>query len=535
MVGYLQQSSTIAALILVSVIGAIGVLVFGLFGLRVAGKPPEDAAQRVFRNSALPIISQFMIRGVDLVVAIALLRLLGPEGNGQYALAVVIWLYVKTITDFGLGLLITRDVARDASQAPALVGSTVIFRWVVLVIATIPVLVYFGALSLASSASQAAFVATVLLMASIIPSSLSEAINSVLNGQERMELAAWVNIGISVTRAPLAVALGASALGVTGVALAALATSTLSAVVFVIIWKRMELGRITWWSGSEAMLNLAREGWPLLVNALLVSLFFRIDVFIIEAVNGATALGLYDAAYKLINLLTIFPAYATLAVFPILAQRAHDDDAIQRAYHRTAYMLLILACLATVAAVAGSELAIRILAGQEYLPDAANLLRVLVLFAPISFVNGAYQYVLIARGQQRKLVPAFVAAFSYNIVANIVAIPIFGTMAAAVNTVVTEVVILVALIVIARDTAVRVLDRTFLMKAWKPIACTVAGIGMGLIYDAPSLLQIAAAVGTTVVLGIILRVIGPDERHLAMRIIKRESPSPPDPSAVSNA
>lgn len=535
MVAYLQQPSTIAALILVALIGAIGVIIFGRFGLRVAGKPPEDAARRVFRNSALPIISQFMIRGVDLVVAIALLRLLGPEGNGQYALAVVIWLYVKTITDFGLGLLITRDVAREPGRAAELIGSTTIFRWGVLAIATLPVLTYFGALSLASSASKAAFIATILLMASIIPSSLAEAINSVLNGQERMELAAWVNIGISVTRAPLAVALGASALGVAGVALAALVTSTLSAAVFVIIWRRLELGRIRWWSGTASMLELAREGWPLLVNALLVSLFFRIDVFIIEAVDGATELGIYDASYKLINLLTIFPAYATLAVFPILAQRAHDDDAIQRAYHRTAYLLLILACLATVAAAAGSEFAIRILAGQEYLPDAANLLRVLVLFAPLSFVNGAYQYVLIARGQQRKLVPAFVAAFSYNVLANIIVIPMFGTMAAAVNTIVTEVVILAALVVISRESTVRVLDARFVKRAWKPLVCTAVGLGVGLVYDTSSLRQIGAAVGTTVVLGIVLRVIGPDERYLAMRILRRQSPTPPDPNAVPNA
>lgn len=518
----LQQPATIMALIACSALSAVALIGFSFRGIRIASRPPEDPVKRVFRNSALPILSQFMIRGVDLLVAIALLRLLGPEGNGEYALAVVIWLYVKTLTDFGLGLLVTREVAQSPERAGGLIGATTIFRWLVLFASIGPVLVYFGLQSFGAESNRVAFVAAMILLLSIVPSSFGEAVNSALNGQERMELAAWINIGVSTTRAPLAVALGATALGVSGVALAALVTSCLSAAAFAILWRRLDGEQMRWRLNRQTCRELIHEGWPLLVNALLVSLFFRIDVFIIDAVKGAAALGIYDAAYKLINLLTIIPAYATLAVFPLLAQRSGDLNALQSAYRRTAYLLLVIACGITVVTIAGAELAIQILAGNAYLPEAARLLQVLVLFAPLSFINGAFQYVLIAQHKQRRIVPVFLAALAFNVVANLLLIPVFGTIAAAANTVLTEVVILAALLVVSRDGPVPVLDRELLARVWRPLTAATIGIAVAIWLDLPSIALIVIAVLAFIVAGLILRVIGPEEQNILKRIINRQ-------------
>src|SRR5690606_22348917 len=147
----------------------------------------------------------------------------------------------------------------------------------------------------------------------------------------------------------------------------------------------------------------ARASWPLLINALLVSLFFRVDVFIIAAFKGDAALGIYDAAYKLINLMTIIPAYATLAVFPLMTQRAGDPAALERAERVTTYTLVTIAWMVVFSLTALSDVAVQVLAGDEYLPEAALLLRILIWFAPVSFLNGVLQYVLVAANEQRRL------------------------------------------------------------------------------------------------------------------------------------
>src|SRR5215207_8546036 len=86
--------------------------------------------QRIFRNSAAPIVAQLVNRAMDLGFALVLVRALGPEGNGAYEFAVQVWLYLKTFTDFGLGVLATRDVAQRPALAGEYLGLTTILRLV---------------------------------------------------------------------------------------------------------------------------------------------------------------------------------------------------------------------------------------------------------------------------------------------------------------------------------------------------------------------------------------------------------------------
>lgn len=484
-----------------------------------------NTVQRVIRNSAVPIASQIMVRVVDLIVAIALLRLLGPEGNGQYALAVVVWLYVKTISDFGLALLATREVARDRSAISFIVGETTIFRWLVLLATGVPVAIYVGAsMSLDTMAIQTSL-AILFLYLSIIPSSYAESVNAALNGLERMEIAAVINVGVSLVRAPLAVGLGASALGVPGVAIAAVLTSILSAVAFHSTLRSIAGTRPSWKLARPRMQYYARESWPLLINALLVSLFFRVDVFIIAAFRGDAALGVYDAAYKLINLMTIVPAYATLAVFPLMTQRAGDLSALARAERVTTYTLVTIAWVIVFSLTALSTISVRVLAGGEYLPEAAVLLRILIWFAPVSFLNGVLQYVLVAANEQRRLVPAFVAAVVFNFGANMILVPIYGARASASLTIVTEVVIFTTLIIVARRTKLSIHPTDIARRLWRPTVAGLAATLIALYFHDNALLAISASTAAFALIAWIVGVVGPEERELVRRLLARQQPA----------
>lgn len=489
-------------------------------GGRSAGDEP-DVVRRVLRNSAVPIASQFVIRGVDLFVAIALLRLLGPERNGAYAVAVIVWLYVKTISDFGLSLLATRDIARDPAAAGGVIGATTALRWLVLVLAAVPVGAYALLGREAGTLTPETVLTIVVLYLSIVPSSFGEAVNAALNGLERMDLAAGLNVGVALVRAPLAVVLGATTLGIVGVALAALVAASCSAVLLLVAYRGLDGPRIGWRVGRGALWRYARESWPLLVNALLVNLFFRVDVFIVQAERGDTALGIYDASYKLINLLTIVPAYATLAVFPVLARRADDHAALRAAQRVTSYALVTIAWVAVCGVTALAGVAIRVLAGQAYLPEAAVLLRILIWFAPLSFLNGAAQYALVAAGRQRRIVPAFAAAVAFNLSANLLFVPRYGARAAAITTVLTEVVILAALVALTHGRPFAVLDAAALRRLWRPTLAGAAGALLALALRGQPLLALAAGLLAFGALALVTDVFGVEERALARRALPR--------------
>src|SRR3712207_6608330 len=87
-----------------------------------------NSVQRFARNSLIPNAAQLVNKLADLAFALLVYRLLGPRGTGDYEFAIITWLYVKTISDFGLGVLATREVARDPSTAGRWLGAGTTLR-----------------------------------------------------------------------------------------------------------------------------------------------------------------------------------------------------------------------------------------------------------------------------------------------------------------------------------------------------------------------------------------------------------------------
>jgi len=211
-----------------------------------------------------------------------------------------------------------------------------------------------------------------------------------------------------------------------------------------------------------------------MVNNLLASLFFRVDAFLLRPIAGDTAAGWYSAAYRVVDGLTLIPAYFTLALFPTLTRHAAADRAATaRVYARALKVLLTLALPATVGIALLAEPLVRLFAGGGYLPESAVALAILIWFLPFSYVNGVTQYVLIALDRQRFLTFAFLVVTAFNLAANLLLIPRLGYLAAALLTVASELVLLGPFWWAAsRDLA----GVSLLRVAWRP---TLASAGMG--------------------------------------------------------
>jgi O-antigen/teichoic acid export membrane protein len=196
--------------------------------------------------------------------------------------------------------------------------------------------------------------------------------------------------------------------------------------------------------------------FPLMLNALLNSLFFRIDVQLLQtsgpvtlpgigpAPGGSEAVGHYTAAYRFVDAMQVLSSSFVLALFPTLARRAGADDraGVASAYGHALRLLLLVGLPAALVFSFYAREIIWLFAGPRFLPHAALVLAVLAWFIPFSFVNGVTQYVLIATDRQRLLTLAFALATAGNLTANWLLIPKYGYLAAAAVTVASEVVLL---------------------------------------------------------------------------------------------
>ena len=439
---------------------------------RLAGPARTDgsAAARVARNSVTPLTAQIIARFVDFGFAIFMLRWLGPVEYGGYAFAVVLIGYFAIVTDYGLGTLITRDVSADRTLADSYFRRTVAARLLLCAAVTPPLLAVALAYNAWFGLQTEAVIAVMLFMASLVPGAIAGAVSSLLSAYQRMEYQAGMTIVTTVLRALLGLIVLVAGFGVIGLGAVSVVASLFNAGLFWLLVRRaglapafrLELGGLR---------SLLTEATPLMLNSLLSSIFFRVDILVLQAMRGAEAVAFYSTGYKFIDGMLLISSFFTLAFFPVMAQYARENpQLLMRTYQQALKGLLLLGLpIATVTTFVAEPLIVTFF-GPEFQP-AVRPLQVLIWFLPLSYVNGLTQYVLIALNQQRYLTRAFVAAVGFNLAGNIAIVPVMGMEGAALMTILSEVVLLAPFL---RGIYRHLGPLPLLGLAWRPVVASAA-------------------------------------------------------------
>ncbi|MBM3135063.1 MAG: hypothetical protein FJZ89_07250, partial [Chloroflexi bacterium] len=507
-------TSTMAAIV---VLLALGALAWRRF---YRESEQDHAVRRVAKNTLTQIGAQLANRLIDMLFAMLVLRLLGPAGQGKYALAIAFIGYFDILTNFGLNTLLTREVAKDRSQANRYLANTTILR-LLLWLGSLPLIAAGVGLYMAfGGMTRDTALAIGLFALMLVPSNIATALTAVFNAYEKMEYPAAITVVTTLAK----VTLGALALflgwGFVGLAGMSILVSTITAILLFVLlyvnfWRpRVEFDR----QASRWMLG---ESYPLMINHLLASVFFRIDAVILPWISGPEANGYYTAAYKFIDGLNIIPAYLTLAIFPVISRYAESArDTLLRAYVLSLRVLLIIALPITVGTTLIAPQIMELFGGRQYLPYSAQALAVLIWFLPFSYINSVTQYVLIAVNQQRFLTVAFLIGATFNIIANLLLIPRYSFMAAATVTVLSEIVLFAPFYYRIRR---NVGPLPWLRIVWQPAlaAALMGGVTWWLLPQWPVLLVIALAAVVYFVGLLALRTITAEDVALMRKLVRR--------------
>lgn len=482
------------------------------------GSTERGAVRVIAKNSVIPIAASLITQLLSFAFLPLLLRILGPENNGRYAFAVTTWLIVSTITDFGLGILVTREVSRDRSLANRYLTNTAVLR-LALALAALPFLLlglYVYGVYLGLTADTA--VTILILWASLLPATLASALSYMFNAFEQFEYPNIVAVGTALVSTALQAAVLLLGGGIVGLAAVSVVSNlfTLS-VVYWLVRTRLFVPR---WEWDRTLVRwMFFESYPLMLNNLLANFFFRVDVFILKPLAGDLALGYYSTAYKFINALNVIPSNFTLALFPLFSRYAGSaKEAMQRAYLLSVKLLLWTALPITVLIVFGARELVLLFGGLEYLPDSQIALQWLIWFLPFSFVNSVTHYVLIALNQQRFLTKAFLVGLGFNLAANLLAIPALSYRGAALVTVLSELALLIPFYIALRRAS---LNLPLAAIAWRPVlAAAVMWLAIFFLQSTLGLVP-AMGLGALLYVGVLLGLgaVQPDEWRVFRRLL----------------
>jgi len=495
---------------------------------RLIYREPTEAdhatgVRRFAKNSLAPIVLNLFNRGIDLAFALVMMRLLGPANAGTYYYAVVIFGWFDILTNFGLNTLLTREVARDRSSARRYLLNSGVLR-MGLGVAGIPLLAIFLIIRSSLGApleplSSTAVMAIVLLYLGLFPSSISTGLSALFYAFEKAEIPAAIATITVILKAIFGLAVLSVGWGVIGLAGVSIG---LNVITLGILWfsarsmlRQAEGEAKPARYDRKLVRSMIGAGWPLMLNHLLATIFFKIDVVLLEPMKGSAVVGQYSAAYKWVDAIGVIPSLFTMALLPIMARQAHEDKAaMERNYHFAVKLLFSVAFPLAIVTTFLANTLILVLGGVRYLPEGGIALALMIWFIPIGWINSLTNYVLIALDQQKAMRWAFAAGVIFNIVANLLFIPLFSYQAAAIITILSEGVLLIGFYILLRRALGPV---PWIQLLWKPVA---AGLGMAVtLFVLWPILPILALVAAAVVYPGVLLLLRPFSEYERERVL----------------
>ena len=418
--------------------GMLVLFLTGLYLWRFFYREDDDAStvRRVAKNSVAPIVLNLFNRAIDFAFAALMARILEPVGNGRYATAINIYLWFDTLANFGLDMVLMREVARDRSEARRLFANTTVLR-LLLFVAVAPILGGFlaGWQALGEPLAAETVWAVVLLYVGLLPGSMAYGLAALFRGCERHEYPAAIQTVTTILKVTLGVLALVGGLRIVGLAGVSILTNAATLAILVLLARRLiwaELPRTRArieWRPQRAMLA---ESWPLMASLLLQQLFTGVNVLLLQQLQGDAVVGWYDAARKWVDALVIIPSFFTFAVFPVMSrQAAQDRSGLQRSYRLSVKLLTMVALPAAVLVTLLATPLVGLLSGERFLPHGAIILQILIWSILFGWINSLTNYVLIALNRQRYVLLASGARVVFTVVANLLFVRTFSYIASA--------------------------------------------------------------------------------------------------------
>jgi len=188
--------------------------------------------------------------------------------------------------------------------------------------------------------------------------------------------------------------------------------------------------------------DFLRDVAPIGAGILLSALYFRIDVFLVQLWAGTESVALYNAVFRVIEGLRLFPAAVLAVALPDLC-RARDVRPL------ATVSTLVTAGGIAVAAAAWpiADRLVVLLFGEPY-AAAAPAFRVLLLSFPLLSLNYALTHQLIGWDRQRAYAAICAAALAVNLALNARLIPAMSIEGAVRATIGTELVVTAGCVVV---------------------------------------------------------------------------------------
>lgn len=389
----------------------------------------------VGRNAAIQFVGKIFSTLLGVIVAALLFQYLKPAGYGQYTAAMAYVSFFSVIADLGLYLILMRELNKPRADTNRIVGNLLGMRW----------------------ASALTVLVGSALVAWVLPFYSPEVKSAIQIGTVAFIAVAGTQLLVAVFQTNfntiwVTLAELAGRLVLLGLTLAVTLTGgTLNQLMWAVAAGSIVNLLLIYWSARRYTALRPRFEWgywraiirdtlPVSISIVLSLIYFKADTILLSFFQkGDYAVGLYGAAYKVLEILITFPIIFVGLLLPALGQAfsRNDKDGFVRVFQRGFETLVILVTPITIGGWVLARDILVVLGKEEYAP-AASVLQLLLIAVTLSFLNSLSAHTITIINRQRQMVWGYLSVAVIGLITYVLLIPRLSYTGAAIGTILTE-------------------------------------------------------------------------------------------------
>lgn len=394
-------------------------------------------ARKIAYNILFSATGKIISTALALIGIGLITRYLGKEGFGDYATAVAYFSLFAAIADLGIYSVATREISRPNADEKEIMGNVFSLRIItsLIVFSATPVIIFFlpypyeVKLAIMISAAAFVFASSYMVLNGIFQKNLA---------MDKVAMAELIGKIVQLGIIFLAVQKDLGFLVVVSSILFAMIVNFIS----VFLWSRKYLKfklnfNFSYWK------KFVSNSLPVGISVIVTFLYFKLDTILLSFIKTNADVGIYNAAYKVIENISFFPGMVAGLVLPILSHTIFTDRRkFEEVANKIYKMFIILIVPLVIGTLYLADGIIYIIGGAGY-EEAGLVLKILVFALVFIFFGNLSNNILLAGNMQKKLMIALSLCAVFNISVNLVLIPKYSFLGAAVTSVATEFLVVV--------------------------------------------------------------------------------------------
>jgi O-antigen/teichoic acid export membrane protein len=392
--------------------------------------------KKIAYNTGIQIFSKVISTAIALIATALMTRYLGANGFGQYTTIMTFISIFAVIADLGLTLVTVQMISIPGVSEKKILDNLFALR----LISAIAFLSLGPALVWLFPYDYTIKIGVLILSLSFLFIALNQIIVGLFQKRLRMDRTAISEIGgrlVLVLGVWLAVKYN---LGLNGILWTTVIANLVNFLLHFIFSRKFI--RISLRFDLKIWKEIAIKSWPLALIIVFNLIYLKADTLILSLVKPQAHVGIYGAAYKVIDVLVTVPFMFAGLILPFLTRTwvMKKDFQFKKLIQKGYDFMILLALPVLIATQFLAPQIIHLIGGSDF-KESAEVLKILILAGALIYIGTLFSHAIIAMDKQKKLIPIYIFTSITSVIGYILFIPKYSYIGAAWMTVYSEAVI----------------------------------------------------------------------------------------------